>query len=267
MRLTTIWEQSGALSDFHIPVLNILLDGRSLTDVTERSRQTSSERKNRNTSFIAMLYASYLNVWSHVEDKLRTLTGLRLVRWKRSRRSDSSHWTRTPPNGKSHRVPSKDVSHVKYWGEAAEFDPCIGGRELPVNRTDCNIPARRLGADRMAHRRLVRRTFRQAVAVQRTQLELQYLLLDQALGEQTKAPACPSVRWRAADHRDQPGFGHPVKPVLAHAIQPLAEQGRDEAFLHELATSMLGQCPVDFEGAGEHDRRCAAAMPGGDQTA
>jgi len=83
MRLTTIWEQFEVLSDVYITVLKILLDGRSFTHVTEMSRQTASEWKNGNTSFIAMLNAGHLDVWSHVEDRLWTLTGRRLVCWKR----------------------------------------------------------------------------------------------------------------------------------------------------------------------------------------
>jgi len=78
MSKTTTREQFEALSDAQITALKILLDGGSVTDAAKAagvSRQTASEWKNRNASFIAMLNAGRLDVWSHVEDRLRKLTG------------------------------------------------------------------------------------------------------------------------------------------------------------------------------------------------
>lgn len=78
MSVTTTREKFEALSDAQIMVLKILLDGGTVTDAAKAagvSRQTASEWKNRNASFIAMLNAGRLDVWSHVEDRLRKLTG------------------------------------------------------------------------------------------------------------------------------------------------------------------------------------------------
>lgn len=79
MRMNTTLEQFEALSEEQVAVLRALLDGASVTDgarVGGVSRQTASEWKNRNPSFIAVLNAGRLDVWTHVEDQLRRVTGM-----------------------------------------------------------------------------------------------------------------------------------------------------------------------------------------------
>ena len=79
MGMQTTLEKFEALADQQITVLRSLLDGASVTDAARAasvSRQTASEWKNRNPSFIAVLNAGRLDVWSHVEDRLRRVTGM-----------------------------------------------------------------------------------------------------------------------------------------------------------------------------------------------
>jgi hypothetical protein len=78
MPLMTTREHFERLSDAQLTVLRVLLEGGTVTDAAMAarvSRQTASEWKNRNPSFIAMLNAGRLDVWSHVEDRIRKLTG------------------------------------------------------------------------------------------------------------------------------------------------------------------------------------------------
>ncbi len=77
--MTTTLENFTALSDPQTMVLRALLDGASVTEAARAagvSRQTASEWKHRNPSFIAVLNAGRLDVWSHVEDRLRRVTGM-----------------------------------------------------------------------------------------------------------------------------------------------------------------------------------------------
>jgi len=77
--MTTTLEHFEALTDEQLTVLRTLLDGASVTDAAIAggvSRQTASEWKNRNPSFIAVLNAGRLDVWNHVEDRLRRVTGM-----------------------------------------------------------------------------------------------------------------------------------------------------------------------------------------------
>jgi hypothetical protein len=78
MRLSTTKENFEAMTDAQLVALSTLLDGRSVTDAAKAakvSRQTVSEWKNHNPTFIAILNAGRLDVWSQVEDRLRKLTG------------------------------------------------------------------------------------------------------------------------------------------------------------------------------------------------
>jgi hypothetical protein len=45
-------------------------------EVATVSRQTASKWRNRNPSFVAVLNAGRLDVWSQVEDRLRRITGM-----------------------------------------------------------------------------------------------------------------------------------------------------------------------------------------------
>jgi hypothetical protein len=77
--MQTTLEKFETLSDEQLTVLRALLDGASVTDaarVAGVSRQTASEWRNRNPSFIAVLNAGRLDVWNHVEDRLRRVTGM-----------------------------------------------------------------------------------------------------------------------------------------------------------------------------------------------
>lgn len=78
MRLVTTREKFEAMSDAQLRALATLINGNSVTaaaQVAGVSRQTVSEWKNHNPTFIAVLNAGRLDVWSQVEDRLRKLTG------------------------------------------------------------------------------------------------------------------------------------------------------------------------------------------------
>lgn len=76
--MTTL-EKFEELTEPQLQAPGSLLDGASVTSAANAagvSRQTVSEWKNRNPSFIAVLNAGRLDVWSHVEVRVRHLTGM-----------------------------------------------------------------------------------------------------------------------------------------------------------------------------------------------
>jgi hypothetical protein len=66
------------LSDPQVTVLSALLEGATVTAAATRagvSRQTASTWRNRDPVFMAVLNSGRLDVWLHVQDRLRTLVG------------------------------------------------------------------------------------------------------------------------------------------------------------------------------------------------
>lgn len=66
------------LTPSQVAALKALLRGSSVTAAAQAagvSRQTCSEWRNRNPTFVAAMNASRLDIWRHVQDRLRALVG------------------------------------------------------------------------------------------------------------------------------------------------------------------------------------------------
>jgi hypothetical protein len=78
MRAMPTRAKTEALSEAQMAALAALLDGATVTEaanVAGVSRQTCSAWKNRCPTFGAVLNAGRLDVWSHVQDRMRKLVG------------------------------------------------------------------------------------------------------------------------------------------------------------------------------------------------